>query len=142
MLEVRETLERIEIYDGPRRVACHQRAYGLREDTITDPAHRPPRGEGLRRHQQPAPEETEILQMEPRVASYVQSLKKLIGGRRAPLRRFLAMLRDYPREPFLSALAQAEHYGLFDLDRLEKIVLRQISNEYFVLSLTPGPNDE
>jgi hypothetical protein len=142
MLEVRETLERIEIYDGPRRVACHQRAYGLREDTITDPAHRPPRGEGLRRHQQPAPEETEILQMEPRAASYVQSLKKLIGGRRAPLRRFLAMLRDYPREPFLSALAQAEHYGLFDLDRLEKIVLRQISNEYFVLSLTPGPNDE
>jgi hypothetical protein len=52
------------------------------------------------------------------------------------------MLHEYPREPFLTALAQAEHYGLFDLDRLEKIVLRQISNEYFVLSLTPGPSDE
>jgi hypothetical protein len=142
MLEVRETLEWIEIYDGPRRVATHQRVYSRRVDTITDPSHRPPRGEGLHRHQPPAPEEIEILQMEPRVASYLQSLKKQAGGRRAPLRRFLSMLQEYPREPFLTALAQAEHYGLFDLDRLEKIVLRQISHEYFVLSLTPGPDDE
>jgi hypothetical protein len=142
MLEVRETLERIEIYDGPRRVAEHARAYGSREDTVTDPSHRPPRGEGLRRHPAPAPEETEILQLEPRVTSYVLALKKLVGGRRAPLRRFLSMLQEYPREPFLSALAEAERYGLFDLERLEKIILRRIAEEYFVLSLTPSPGDD
>jgi hypothetical protein len=142
MLEVRETLERVQVYDGPRRVADHPRTYSRRDDPATDPSHRPPRGQGLRRHQVPAPEETEILQVEPRVASYVQGLKKLAGGRRAPLRRFLSMLLEYPREPFLAALTQAEHYGLFDLDRLEKIVLRQISHEYFVLSLTPGPDDD
>ena len=39
-LEVRETLERIDLYEGPRRVATHARAYGPRDIRVTDPAHR------------------------------------------------------------------------------------------------------
>jgi hypothetical protein len=78
-----------------------------------------------------------MLQLEPRVASYLQALKGHFGDRRAPLRRLLSMLQEYPREAFLSALASAERYRLFDLDRLEKIVLRQIAAEYFVLTLAP-----
>ena len=45
------------------------------------------------------------------------------------------MLRDYPRAAFLAAAAEAERYRLFDLDRLEKMVLRQIANDYFPLDL-------
>ena len=141
-LEVRETLERVDLYDGPRRVASHGRVYGPLDTRVTDPAHRPPRGQGLGRHPQPAPEETEMLQLEPRVASYLKALKQHIGDRRAPLRRLLSMLQEYPREDFLSALAQAERYRLLDLDRLEKMVLRQIAAEYFVLALEPESSDE
>jgi hypothetical protein len=141
-LEVRETLERVELYEGPRRVASHGRVYGPMDTRVTDPAHRPPRGQGLGRHPQLAPEETEMLQLEPRVASYLKALKQHIGDRRAPLRRLLSMLQEYPREAFLSALAQAERYRLFDLDRLEKMVLRQIADEYFVLALEPESSDE
>jgi hypothetical protein len=47
------------------------------------------------------------------------------------------MLRDYPREPFLAAIADAERYRLFDLDRLEKMVLRRIADDYFPLDLEP-----
>src|SRR5438105_13480143 len=88
MLEVRETLGRVDLYDGPRRVATHTRVCGPLDVRVTDPAHRPPRGEGLTRHRQPAPEETEILQIEPRVSSYLQALKQQAGGRRRvdPLR--------------------------------------------------------
>src|SRR5258708_228687 len=136
-LEVRETLERVDLYDGPRRVATHARLYGPLDTRVTDPAHRPPRGQGLGRRPQPAPEEIQMLQLEPRVASYLKALKQQVGDRRAPLRRLLSMLQEYPREAFLSALAQAEHYRLFDLDRLEKMVLRQIADEYFVLTLEP-----
>ena len=141
-LEVRETLERVDLYEGPRRVASHGRVYGPLDARVTDPAHRPPRGQGLGRRPQPAPEEIQMLQLEPRVASYLKALKQHIGDRRAPLRRLLSMLEEYPREAFLNALAQAEHYRLLDLDRLEKMVLRQIADEYFVLALEPEASDE
>ena len=141
-LEVRETLERVDLYEGPRRVASHARVYGPLDTRVTDPAHRPPRGLGLGRRPQPAPEETEMLQLEPRVRGYLQVLKQHIGDRRAPLRRLLSMLQEYPREAFLSALGRAERYRLFDLDRLEKMVLRQIADEYFVLTLKSEPGDE
>jgi transposase len=141
-LEVRETLERVDLYEGPRRVATHARVYGPLDTRVTDPAHRPPRGQGFARHRQPAPEEIEMLQLEPRVASFLQALKQQCGGRRAPLRRLLSMLQEYPREAFLTALASAERYRLFDLDRLEKMVLRQIADDYFVLTLEPESTDE
>ena len=134
-LEVRETLERVVLYEGPRRVASHARVHGPWDTRVTDPAHRPPRGQGLCRHRPPAPEQIEILQIEPRLAGYIQALKQHIGERRWPLRRLLSMLRDYPREPFLAAVAEAERYRLFDLERLEKMVLRQIADDYFPLDL-------
>jgi hypothetical protein len=58
-----------------------------------------------------------------------------------PLRRLLSMLRDYPRAAFLSALMLAEQYRLFDLDRVERMVLKKIAHEYFVLTPT-GSSDE
>jgi hypothetical protein len=131
-LEVRETLERLDLYDGPRRVATHQRAYTTADSYITAPAHRPPRGQGRSsQHALASPEETEILQMEPRVAGYLSELKKQTGGRRLPLRRLLSMLQDYPRETFVAVIAVAEKYRLFDMDRLENMLLRQIARDFF-----------
>lgn len=140
-LEVRETLERVELYQGPRCVASHARVWGPLDMRVTDPAHRPPRGEKARERAQPAPEVLEILQLEPRLASYLAALKSQIGDRRAPLRRLLSMLQEYPREAFLTAVTLAEQYRLFDLDRLEKIVLREIAHDYFVLSFEPEDDD-
>lgn len=139
-LEVRETLERVDLYDGPRRVATHARIYGPLDTRVTDPAHRPPRGQGLARHPQPAPEQLEILQIEPRLASYLHALKLVVGDRRAPLRRLLSMLQEYPREALLTAIDIAERHRLFDLERLEKIVIRQVADDFFPPDL--GSDDE
>lgn len=70
------------------------------------------------------------------VATYRYALKQQAGDRRAPLRRLLCMLQEYPREAFLIAIASAERYRLFDLDRLKKLVLRQITDDNFCV--TPG----
>jgi len=48
----------------------------------------------------------------------------------------------FPVAAFLTALASAERYRLFNLDRLEKMVLRQIADDYFVLVLEPDSSDE
>jgi hypothetical protein len=137
-LEVRESIERIDLYEGPRRVATHARVQRSLDARVTDPMHRPPRGFGHQLRPQPPPEEIELLALEPQVAGYLSALKLAIGSRRLPLRRLLSMLRDYPRAAFLSALVLAEQYRLFDLDRLERMVLKQVAREYFVLT----PTDE
>jgi hypothetical protein len=131
-LEVRETMERVEIYEGPRQVASHGRVYGPLDRRVTDPAHRPPRGQGFKR-QGPSPEETSVLTIEPRLADYLAGFKAHTGSRRLPLRQLLAMLKDYPREAFLAAVAEAGRYGLYDLARLEKMVLQQVARDFFVL---------
>jgi hypothetical protein len=42
-------------------------------------------------------------------------------------------VREYPREPLLGAAREAAHYGLYDLDRLERMILRRVAREYFLL---------
>ncbi len=140
-LEVRETLAKVDIYLGPRRVATHARVLGPLDVRITDPAHRPPRGQRPRRAD-PSPEEVELRLLEPRLADYLAKLKAHTGSRRVPLRRLLTMLREYPRDAFIKACTCAHTYGLFDLDRLEKLVLKQIAKDYFVLPENPEPNRE
>jgi len=49
------------------------------------------------------------------------------------------MVRDDPEAPLLCAVARAEQYGLFDLDRLERLVLRKIAADCFLL---PGVKDD
>ena len=43
---------------------------------------------------------------------------------------------------FLAAVADAERYRLFDLDRLERMVLKQIAHDYFVLDPRAEHHDE
>jgi hypothetical protein len=52
------------------------------------------------------------------------------------------MLQDYPRSAFLAALAIAEQYRLFDLDRLERMVLKRIAADYFVPPADLRPEHE
>jgi len=141
-LEVRETKERIEVFDGPRVVATWERVIGACSVRLTNPAHRPPRGEG-RPKEAPPLEEESLLRVEPSLAAYVAALKKHASGRGTlALRRLLKLLRDYPRTSFLAAARQAEQYGLYDLDRLERMVLKEIAHEYFVLPAERSDDDE
>ena len=132
-VEVRETRERIEVYDGPRLVATHRRQVDPMGRRFALPEHRPQRGRGLQR-KKPLAEEKALLQEAPEIQEYVAALKSRAAGRGTlALRRLLAMVRDYPREPVLRAVHAAQHYGLYDLERLERMVLRQIAHDYFVL---------
>jgi hypothetical protein len=103
---------------------------------ITLAEHRPPRGEGIKRSD-PHPEEQAILQAVPEIAGYVAELKQ--KGRKVvalALRQLLRLLREYPREPFLAAVREAARYGLYDLDRLERMILRRVARDYFLLGET------
>ena len=132
-VEVRESKNRIEIQYGPRRLVSHARVIDPTGRRIMLREHRPVRGQGVKRSD-PPPEEKILGQVVPEAAYYVAALKK--HGRKyitVALRQLLRMAREYPRDAFLSAMAEAARYGLYDLDRVERMILRRIAREYFQL---------
>lgn len=132
-MEVRETRDAIAIYDGPRRVAEHRRVVEASDLRVTAPEHRPPRGERSHEHQLER-EERDLVRQAPELKDYVAGLKRHAVGRGTrALRQLARLVRDYPRPPLLEAIAIASHYGLFDLERLESMILRRLAGDYFRL---------
>jgi len=139
-LEVRESQERIDLYHGPRRLSSHPKVWSNTPTRNLLPEHRPPRGEGVWTKRVP-PEEQELAAIGEPVTSYVEALKKRSPGRGTlALRRLVALLHDYPRQAFLQAVRTAADYGLYDLERVERLILRAIAGEYFLLR--PSDNDD
>ena len=140
-VEVRETKDKIEIQLDARRLVTHRRIAEAEDQRITLVEHRPPRGERVPRPD-PHPEENAILRTAPELAEYVAGLKQ--RSRKVVtlvLRQLLRFVREYPREPLLRAVQEAAHYGLYDLDRLERMILRRVTREYFLLDGEPSEDD-
>ena len=65
---------------------------------------------------------------------YVGVLKQKSTGRGVlKLRRLLELKRTYPAQPFQSAVTRALEYGLFDMARLESLIIKLVAGEYFNL---------
>jgi transposase len=132
-VEVRETKDQVEIQLDARNLVTHTRIAEAEHQRVTLAQHRPPRGQGFRRPD-PHPEEQAILQAAPEMTEYVAALKqhsrKLVV---LALRQLLRLVREYPRPPLLAAVREAARYGLYDLDRLERMILRRVARDYFLL---------
>jgi len=140
-VEVRETKGKIEIQLDARRLVTHRRLAEAENQRVTLAEHRPPRGERAPRPD-PHPEEGAILAAAPELAEYVAGLKQ--RSRKVTtlaLRQLLRLVREYPRESMLGAVHEAAHYGLYDLDRLERMILRRVTHEYFLLDKEPQDDD-
>ena len=140
-VEVRETKDKVEIQLDGRRMVTHRRIWEAEQQRITLAEHRPVRGQPGPRPD-PHPEEKAILTAAPELIGYVAGLKK--RSRKLitlALRQLLRFVREYPREPLLGAVEEATRYGLYDLDRLERMILRRVANEYFLLNDGSEEND-
>jgi hypothetical protein len=134
-VEVRETSSKIEIQLDARHLVTHQRVAEAEHRHVMLAEHRLPRGV---KRPDPHPEEALVLKAAPELAGYVAALKQ--HSRKLTvlaLRQLLRMVREYPRQPLLAAVAEAERYGLYDLDRVERMVLRMVARDYFLLNSDP-----
>ncbi|WP_353739418.1 IS21 family transposase [Accumulibacter sp.] len=112
-------------------VAIHPRLIGVRDAKQKLPGHHPT---PQRRDRTPPPEATLLQGHHPVLDAYVAALVKQAHGRGVrPLRRLLGFRRSYPESPFLAAVAQALKFGLFDLGRLEAMILQQVAGDFFHL---------
>jgi len=131
-VEVKETWTQMTITLDERNQVVHERMVDGSGHTVSKPEHRPPRGTTSR--QQPLGEEKVLLELYPELAEYVRAL--VSSGRKQvtlTLRQLLRMAREYPREPFLAAVAEAARYGLYELERVERMVIRRVAGDYFRL---------
>jgi transposase len=119
----------IRIFRRGTEIACHPRLTEQRDARHTVPGHHP---SPVRANCGPMLEEKLFASDHPSLARYAAALKQRGRGVR-PLRRLLELKRTYPSGPFLAAVEQALQFGLFDLGRLEKLILKHVMGDFFTV---------
>jgi len=132
-VEVYKYLDQVKVLFRHQVVAEHPRLVGQRHGQHTLKEHR--RSQRRQAYQGPCSEEQQLRRDSQALDRYVSGLKRRSPGRGvARLRRLLAMRRTYPREAFLAAIEKALHYGLYDLHRLEHLILEQVAGDFFCIN--------
>lgn len=132
-VEVLKYWQRVVIYHGRDIVAEHERELSGRDKRITKPGHHRPLNR-KKAHQGSSMEEQTLTGQHETLDRYVADIKKQARGRGiVKLRRLLDLKRTYPAAPFLKAVEEALHYGLYDLARLEKMILKKTGGDFFEL---------
>ena len=131
-VEVHKHLDKVRVFFEHRPVAEHRRLVGKKYALSLIKDHHPT--PHRRRAAGPSPQEQALCGRHPLLDDYVAALKRRAPGRGvAKLRRLLELKRTYPEAAFLRALEQALRYALFDLTRLERLILEYVAGEFFDL---------
>jgi transposase len=130
-LEVRETKHEMQVFDGPRVVVTHPRRVEGPQRVRLPESERVERKR--HRDEQLLAEERQLHAELPELGEWVTQLHRRAPRGRgvARLRQLRRLLRDYPEASLLEALRDAARYGLYDLDRIETMTLRNIRHDYF-----------
>lgn len=133
--------ETVKIYYRRRCIASHPRLIGQRNAKHTVPDHHltPARHKNRRA---PPLELQQFIGDDERLERYATELKRRAPGRGVRvLRRLLELKRTYPRSALLSAIDTALTYGLYDLARLESLILKRVAGDFFALDDGQPPED-
>ncbi|MBW2164011.1 MAG: transposase [Deltaproteobacteria bacterium] len=130
-VEVQKHWDLVVVYFGHEKVAEHKRPIGQKNKRVTDPRH-------LQRivrrlaHRGPSKEEKQLKGIHKDLDLYIAELKKRSKGRGIrQFRRLIEMKRSYPQESFLPVISRALRYGLYDLNRLEQMILFHLAGDFF-----------
>lgn len=143
-IEVMESKEHVRLLSGHKVLCEHERKEDGAGVRVTLPEHRHPgrwqkRGSPL----PPLPEEGILRAQGEELAHLVDALRQFHGNRAArSIRHLHRIYLDYPLAPLRKAVAKALSYGLVDLDRIERLVLRTAAGEFFQVPLPPAPEGE
>jgi len=137
-VEVHKLWDRVEIFFKNQKVADHPRLLDKRETRITAHGHHSPFNR-QRAHEGASVEEKTLLGQHEWLDPFVKELKKRSGGRGVrSMRKLLDLKRTYPPEAFEKALVQALRYGLYDLPRLEQMILSYVAGDFFNIEEDEG----
>lgn len=136
-IDVYKYPETVNLFYKHREIAVHPRLSGKRYKYSRLPGHH------SQNHEKQIEQAANRTEAELRghcdlLDQYVSSLKKHVRGRgHRQLNKLLNFKRMYPKEAFFCALKKAEHYGLYDLNRLEDLIIKSVAGDYFNLEEEP-----
>ena len=130
-VEIHKLWDRVEIFFKNQKVADHPRLLDKRETRITADGHHPPFNR-QKAHEGPCAEEKTLLGHQAWLDQFVKEIKRHSGGRGVrAMRKLLDLKRTYPAEAFEKAVLEALRYGLYDLSRLEQMILSYVAGNFF-----------
>ncbi len=130
-VEVHKLAGEVVIFFKGKEVARHPRLIGERNKRATHKGHHT-RPKHYSNQKSPCTEETLLRGHNEKLDAYLDQLKRHLPGRGMQgMKRLLQMKRSYPQAPFITAIERAHHYGLFDLTRLEQLILEQVRGDFF-----------
>ncbi len=137
-VEVRESKDRVRIFYGSKEVALHARQEPGSEKRSYLPERRERRR--ARQAEQCLREEAELKAAGQEFGELLDRLHAEHGRAVRQIRALHRLYLDYPTPTLRKVIAHALSFGLTDLVRLEKMVLKQIVGDYF--RLTPPKKKE
>lgn len=141
-LEVRETKDQVKLFDGPRRVTEHQRMVEGARGRSTHPEHCPDgRRRPSSRHRPTIAQQAPLQAAGPPFTDMLELINTKHGRSARRVQRLHRLYLEYPTDALRAALDQALAYGLTDLERIERMVLRHVAGDYFRLSETTTTSD-
>jgi transposase len=134
---VRESKDAVQLFDGHKELAAHKKkiegspAAQLAPNSIT------------RRQRQPwLPEEQRLKETGPMMPQYLQALKAERGSRYVwSVKKLYRLLCQYDAPALERAVAKAAEHRLFDVRRIESILLQDIAEREYRLPLEPKAED-
>ncbi len=134
-LVVRETRERVILLDGSAEVANHPKKVEGSPDTAP-----PSLGAPRRQASAQSTEEGKLTALGEPVRAYLAALKSARGPRYFwSVRKLWGLLCQYPDTDVVAAVARAMDHRIFDIRRVETILLQSIAETDFQLPLGFDP---
>jgi len=141
---VHECKQKVRIFVGHDLVATHDRlAEGARTRQML-PEHREDgRWRNKKEISQQLHEEAVLREASDGIKEFVEALRvrQAVRGTHS-IRSLYRLYIDYPLTPLEQALQTALHYGLFDMGRIERMVLKNVAGNYFRLPIEPDSDKE
>jgi len=127
-VQVKESLTHVEISDHHDTVATHVRLWDACGHRVLSPSHRPARFQPKPVH----PDESALKAAPELLQQFMVGFRKHWPHRAiTATRALLRMWNEYPHEVMLLCISEANHYGMFDLLRLERMILRRLGKDFF-----------
>jgi len=132
-VNVYKYLKKIEIYFKSKIIATHERIIGKKNQRVIIKGHH---NQITRHKHQKACNEAEqqLVDCSPIVAKYIKKLKSRVRGRGFwQFRKLLNLKRTYSTKAFIAAIERADKYDLYDIKRVENLIIKYASDNFFNL---------
>jgi hypothetical protein len=141
VMDIHVHWEKIKIYYKNELVTEHQRVVDKKDTRVLIPEHHKKRFYAEKNSRNKRDEDS-LRKCHAVLDLYLSALKKQKGYKITKTKRLLSLYTTYPSEAVIPAIEEALEYGLYDLNRVEGMIIKNVSANYFNLKEEYGEDED